>query len=69
MNLLAILLSIENPLLYIGIFISIFHTIAALVSWKRNKDTYWPDRVEAAIIAFVLGGLCIVLWLIPEPDY
>jgi len=45
-----------DPVFYIGIF----NIIAALLSWKRNEDVVW------ATIAFFLGGLYVLYWVLSE---
>jgi len=47
------MITIENPLLYIGVG----NVIAAILSWKRNKDSLW------AVVAFLLGWLYVLYWV------
>lgn len=47
---------VENPFLYIGIG----NIIAALLSWKRNRDGIW------SAIAFLLGWLYVVYWVVTD---
>lgn len=50
---------VENPLLYLGVA----NVIAAILSWKRNQDPLW------CVVAFLLGGLYVIYWLITMDDY
>jgi hypothetical protein len=47
---------IESPILYLGVG----NIIAALLSWKRNRDVIW------AIIAFFFGWLYCIYWVMSD---
>lgn len=49
-------MQIEHSLFYVGVG----NIIAALLSWKRNKDIIW------GVIAFLLGWCYVVYWLLSE---
>lgn len=55
-NILSVVVQIENPVVYIGLG----NILAVLMSWKRNKD------VILAILAFLLGWLYVIYWVITE---
>lgn len=59
MDLLADAIVFENPALYVGVG----NVIAAILSWKRNKDILW------AIVAFFFGWLYVIYWALTQDDY
>lgn len=46
----------ENPVVYIGAG----NIIAAILSYKRNKDFLWP------IVAFFFGWAYVIYWALSE---
>lgn len=47
---------IEDPVFYLGAG----NIVAALLSWKRNKDVLW------AAVAFLFGWAYVVYWVFTE---
>lgn len=54
MDLLASMIVWSHPVMYVGVG----NIIAAILSYKRNKDFLWP------IIAFLIGWPYVVYWIL-----